>query len=266
MVHRLDMRTRLTHWMLTLILTTLGVLGVSGISTLFAAPASAADSAAGGHWVWPVSGSIHVLRGFEPPSGPYAGGHRGVDLATSVGQSVRSAGSGVVTFAGDIGGTPILTITHGTLRTTYQPVLPSVHVGEPVLVGEAVGAITIAPTHCGLLPSCLHWGLLRGSTYLDPLSLVGASSVRLLPHLQLGPPSSGVVTLATGSPQGVTEQAATSLPAAERVRTTDANAFQQQSAAATSKPPRALLAGTGAVMGAALAIVTAVRRRRGRWL
>jgi hypothetical protein len=28
---------------------------------------------------------------------------------------------------------------------------------------------------------CLHWGLLRGATYLNPLTLVGAGPIRLLP-------------------------------------------------------------------------------------
>lgn len=35
-------------------------------------------------------------------------------------------------------------------------------------------------SHC-FPRACLHWGWLRGETYLDPLELVGAGPVRLVP-------------------------------------------------------------------------------------
>lgn len=262
----LRMRSHLAVWSRRLSISALLALSLAIASLTFSPAAGAASGSATTHWVWPLSGQIHVLRRFEPPSGPYAPGHRGVDLSTTVGQQVHAAGSGVVTFTGSIGGTPMVTVTHGALRTTYQPVAASVHVAELVVAGESIGAITIAPTHCGLLPSCLHWGLLRGSTYLDPLTLVGAAQVRLLPHLQLGPPSSTVVTLATGSGQQTTLEPVSRVRTAERVRTADTSASPQQSHTEPSSPPRALLASAGAVAGAALGFGTGVRRRRRRRL
>ena len=42
------------------------------------------------------------------------------------------------------------------------------------------GTLELAGSHC-FPRACLHWGWLRGETYLDPLGLVGAGPVRLLP-------------------------------------------------------------------------------------
>jgi murein DD-endopeptidase MepM/ murein hydrolase activator NlpD len=87
-----------------------------------------------------------------------------------------------VTFAGWVGGVPVVAVTHPDgLRTTYQPVLASVTRGEGVTLGAILGRLSAGGSHC--LPlACLHWGLRRASTYLDPLSLVGAEpKVRLLP-------------------------------------------------------------------------------------
>jgi hypothetical protein len=51
--------------------------------------------------------------------------------------------------------------------------------------GDPVGRVRPGPaSHC-FPATCLHWGWIAGQTYLDPLLLVGAGPVRLLP---LGPP------------------------------------------------------------------------------
>ncbi len=252
------MRAHTSRWLHSLFAIGIALIGIGLASVFFLDPAVAATATTTGHWVWPLSGPVQVLRGFEPPSGPYSAGHRGVDLATTVGETVRAAGSGVVTFAGVIGGTPMVTITHGALRTTYQPITPSVELGEPIVAGQAIGAITIAPTHCGLLPSCLHWGLLRGSTYLDPLTLVGAAHVRLLPHLQLGAPTGGVQTLAV---------AADSAPDATRpISARSLTTAATNSPTTGSSAGHAVLASVGGATGAALAIGTRAGRRRRRRL
>jgi murein DD-endopeptidase MepM/ murein hydrolase activator NlpD len=122
-----------------------------------------------------------VVAGFDAPAGPYAAGHRGVDLAAGVGQPVRSAGAGVVFFAGRVAGRGVVSVTHPSgLRTTYEPVTASVTTGATVRAGQALGTVSAAPGHC-LPATCLHWGLRDGDTYLDPLGLLGAVRVRLLP-------------------------------------------------------------------------------------
>jgi hypothetical protein len=95
---------------------------------------------------------------------------------------VLSAGAGVVSFAGYVAGTGVVSVRHADgLRTTYEPVLPAVHVGASVAGGDPLGHLMPGHGDCGPGRWCLHWGLLRGSTYLDPLTLVRRGPVRLLP-------------------------------------------------------------------------------------
>lgn len=134
--------------------------------------------------VWPLAPEPEVVRGFEPPPGPWAAGHRGVDLAARPGQAVRAALPGSVGFVGSIGGKPVVTVLHGGRRTTYEPVVASVERGQLVGAGDVLGRLTTTDSHC-FPAACLHWGLIRGTgddqEYLDPLTLVGSGPVRLLP-------------------------------------------------------------------------------------
>ncbi|MFC5186100.1 M23 family metallopeptidase [Actinomadura harenae] len=135
-------------------------------------------------WRWPLGPPVPaVVRGFSPPTSPWLPGHRGVDLAASPGDPVYAAGSGRVSYSGALAGRGVVAITHGELRTTYLPVRPAVLVGQDVLAGARIGTIEAvqASPHC--TQACLHWGLLRGATYLDPLALV-RPIVRLLPLWQ----------------------------------------------------------------------------------
>jgi murein DD-endopeptidase MepM/ murein hydrolase activator NlpD len=109
-----------------------------------------------------------------------------------VGQQVHAALAGVVTFAGRLAGRGVVVVDHGSLRTTYEPVGASVQVGDRVGAGEVIGRLQLFGSHC-FPGACLHWGLIEGRDhYLDPLTLVGAAPVRLLPLgglAQQGPPS-----------------------------------------------------------------------------
>ena len=56
-----------------------------------------------------------------------------------------------------------------------------VAVGDVVPAGAMIGRLQVFGSHC-FPRSCLHWGLIEGREhYLDPLTLVGAGPVRLLP-------------------------------------------------------------------------------------
>jgi murein DD-endopeptidase MepM/ murein hydrolase activator NlpD len=133
--------------------------------------------------VWPLAPRPDVVSGFDPPASPYAAGHRGVDLAGSPGQDVRAAVGGRVMYAGSLAGRGVVVVSHGATRTTYEPVEPSVRVGELVDTGAVLGELQLSGSHCAPA-ACLHWGLLEGETYRDPLRLVGAGPVRLLPWLR----------------------------------------------------------------------------------
>ncbi|WP_079030425.1 murein hydrolase activator EnvC family protein [Streptomyces ambofaciens] len=147
--------------------------------------------------VWPVGARPPVLRGWEAPATPYGPGHRGVDLATAAGASVRTVAAGRVSFAGRVAGRGVVSVElTGTgdppLRTTYEPLEASVTRGDEVAAGEVLGTVEPTGSHC---TGCLHWGLLRGDVYLNPLSLLppwlldGGPS-RLLPVLGVPLPHS----------------------------------------------------------------------------
>ncbi|MFF7564748.1 M23 family metallopeptidase [Streptomyces pseudovenezuelae] len=121
---------------------------------------------------WPVGARPTVLRGWEPPATVYGRGHRGVDLAAPAGTPVRAVAAGRVSFAGRVAGKPVVSVelTGTDLRTTYEPVTASVEKGAMVTAGEVVGAVEPTGSHCPA--ACVHWGLRRGETYLDPLSLL----------------------------------------------------------------------------------------------
>ncbi|MFE1286010.1 murein hydrolase activator EnvC family protein [Streptomyces sp. NPDC058751] len=135
---------------------------------------------------WPVGVRPFVVRGWEPPATAYSRGHRGVDLAAAPGAPVRAVAPGRVSFAGRVAGRGVVSVElSGTgappLRTTYGPVRASVRKGDEVLAGRVLGTLEAPDTHCGPTP-CLHWGLLRDTVYLNPLSL-------LPPWLLRAPPS-----------------------------------------------------------------------------
>jgi murein DD-endopeptidase MepM/ murein hydrolase activator NlpD len=135
-------------------------------------------------WQWPLEPPVRIIRVFAPPPAPWLPGHRGIDLAAQPRQQVFSVGPGTVTFARDLAGRGVITVTHGLLRTTYQPVVPLVPRGRRVSPGDLLGEVEPLYGHCG--PDlCLHWGLRRGPTYLNPLSLVAPPVIRLLPHWDL---------------------------------------------------------------------------------
>ncbi|WFB85597.1 MULTISPECIES: M23 family metallopeptidase [Streptomyces] len=139
---------------------------------------------------WPVGTRPAVLRGWDPPATPYGPGHRGVDLAAADGAPVRAVAAGRVSFAGRVAGRGVVSVElAGTgeppLRTTYEPVRAAVHKGDRVAAGQVLGTAEAAGSHC---TACLHWGLLRGDTYLDPLTLLppwllNSGPSRLLPVL-----------------------------------------------------------------------------------
>ena len=129
---------------------------------------------------WPLAPRPAVVRGFDPPATRWGAGHRGVDLLGHVGQRVHTALGGTVTFATTLAGRGVVVVDHGGVRTTYEPVHASVAIGDVVARGAVIGALQRASSHC-FPRACLHWGLRRGDAYLNPLTLVGAGPVRLLP-------------------------------------------------------------------------------------
>ncbi|TFV72495.1 M23 family metallopeptidase [Blastococcus sp. CT_GayMR20] len=132
-------------------------------------------------WVAPMDGRLTVTRPFDRLPHPFAAGHRGVDLRGTPWSPVLAAGDGVVVFAGMVAGRPVVSIDHPNgLRTTYEPVDPSVGAGARVTGGSPIGMLVGGHLGCPV-EACLHWGARREEVYLDPLTLLRPPRVRLLP-------------------------------------------------------------------------------------
>jgi murein DD-endopeptidase MepM/ murein hydrolase activator NlpD len=152
-------------------------LGVAALMALGTAPAEAAPLPT--RWVAPIWPPA-VMRGFDPPAKPWLPGHRGVDLRAQPGAPVRAAGAGRVTHAGQLAGRGVVVVDHGGLRTTYEPVAASVVVGQRVAAGAMIGRVVAGSGHCGDA-RCLHLGVRRGRTYLDPRLLLSGRRAVLRP-------------------------------------------------------------------------------------
>lgn len=124
-----------------------------------------------------------IGRHFEPPASAFGRGHRGLDYSAPAGSLVRSAGSGSVTFAGNVGGSGAIAIDHGGgMQSTYSR-LGSILVtrGEQVDAGQWIGRT--ADAHAGT-PG-LHFGVKVDGGYVDPRPYLGqldaAGAISLVP-------------------------------------------------------------------------------------
>ena len=134
-------------------------------------------------WRWPLVLRPPVLRAFRAPLSAYGAGHRGLDLSAADGTSVLVVEGGVVTHAGRVAGRGTVTVAHADgLSSTYEPLDPTVRVGQVVSLGDVLGTLRArdGPGHCGPRV-CLHLGARRGESYLDPYPLLAGGRPVLLP-------------------------------------------------------------------------------------
>jgi murein DD-endopeptidase MepM/ murein hydrolase activator NlpD len=193
---RTNRSARLSRALLPALLLALALLVVPALTVLTPvaradvpppAPAPTADPVPPLARAWPVGLRPRVLRGWLPPATPYGPGHRGVDLSAAPGTPVRAVAAGRVSFAGRVAGKGVVSVDlAGGLRTTYEPVRATVPKGAEVTPGQFIGTVEPAGSHC--TAPCLHWGLRRGETYVNPLTLLPpwllrSGPSRLLPVL-----------------------------------------------------------------------------------
>jgi murein DD-endopeptidase MepM/ murein hydrolase activator NlpD len=123
-----------------------------------------------GAWSWPVSGAHALARPYIAPAGPYAAGHRGIDIRAPEGAPVLAPADGVVHFAGFVVDRPVLSIQHaGGALSSYEPVQTTLVAGDRVSRGQVIG--TLLPGHCAA--ACLHLGVRVDGEYVNPLLFLG---------------------------------------------------------------------------------------------
>ena len=102
------------------------------------------------------------------------------------GSAVHAVADGVVTFAGVLAGRGVVVVSHGGLRSTYEPVSAAVARGDAVSAGQvhrgAAGSPVTLPA--GRLPAPRRQA---GPRYIDPEPLLGSQEIRLKPLAGLPP-------------------------------------------------------------------------------
>ena len=152
------------------------------IAALLLAIAAAAPA-----WAWPTDSPV-VVRGFEAPATPYGAGHRGIDVATPVGGEVRAVDDGVVAFAGTVVDRGVVSVDHGGIRSSVEPVDPTVHEGEAVHRGEVIGHVATGGTHpAGILHLGARIRTADGWAYVSPLLFLGGMRRAVLLPLSAWP-------------------------------------------------------------------------------
>ena len=133
-------------------------------------------------WAWPTDSHV-VVRGFEAPATAYAAGHRGIDLSAPVGSPVRAVDDGVVAFAGTVVDRGVVAVDHDSVRSSVEPVDPTVQVGDAVHRGEVIARVATGGSHAaGVLHLGARVGTADGWAYVSPLLyLGGATRAVLLP-------------------------------------------------------------------------------------
>src|SRR5690625_5284915 len=113
-----------------------GVSGASGASGASDAVFATVDHTPTDFPVTPFEVVAHV----DPPEAKWLTGHRGIDLAAEVDQTVRSPAAGVIHFAGIVAGRPVLTVQlpNGDL-VSFEPLASDRRRGQQVAAGEKLG-------------------------------------------------------------------------------------------------------------------------------
>ena len=160
-------------------------LAVAATVAAFAGPASPASAQASPP-ASDVGTAVHrppidaaVIDPFRPPAVRWGPGNRGLEYGTRPGMTVVASAAGVVTFAGQVGGTLHVTVRHTPSLVTTVSFVGAVHVAVGDLVEQGQRLATTGDTN-------LHFSARVDGEYIDPETLFGRVSyrVRLIPTLE----------------------------------------------------------------------------------
>jgi hypothetical protein len=117
-----------------------------------------------------------TLNHYIAPMSEYGEGHRGIDLATLVGDEVFSPANGEISFSGKVGYREVISVKFGnSLTASMEPVCSELVEGTQVLMGDVIGLVCQPDPeyvwHCEM--TCLHFGTRSEAGYFSPLALIG---------------------------------------------------------------------------------------------
>jgi murein DD-endopeptidase MepM/ murein hydrolase activator NlpD len=188
------------------------VLHAAAALTIAVSAAVPPASAAASGWTWPVRGE--VLADYRNGGDPYAGGHhRGIDIASAVGEPVIAAAGGTVRFAGVAGSSGLtvsLRTSDGLFDTSYLHLADvDVREGERVASGERIGAVGTSGKRSSVAPH-LHFGVREAGSrhsYRDPRGLLpGPPTPRERPRGVPVPVRSPVPVVSLSRPEPIGER------------------------------------------------------------
>jgi murein DD-endopeptidase MepM/ murein hydrolase activator NlpD len=128
-----------------------------------------ARAAPGPPCLWPPIGG-RVIDPFREPACPFCAGNRGLELATSPGDTVVAAAGGAVRFAGTVAGARYVVVEHRDgFRTTY---------GNLATVAVRAGVSVEPGTTLGTAGPRMFFGLRSGDRYVDPAPHLARATAR----------------------------------------------------------------------------------------
>lgn len=117
-----------------------------------------------------------TINHYIAPMTEYGEGHRGIDLATQIGETVLSPADGEISFVGKVGYRNVISVRFGnSLTASLEPVCSAMGAGTFVLMGEEIGLVCEPdPEYLWHCPeTCLHFGTRSEAGYFSPLALIG---------------------------------------------------------------------------------------------
>ena len=124
-------------------------------------------------------GPEDTINHYIAPMTEYGEGHRGIDLATEIGEPVLSPADGEISFVGKVGYRNVISVRFGnSLTASLEPVCSAMVEGTFVLMGEEIGLVCEPdPEYLWHCPeTCLHFGTRSEAGYFSPLALIGGLS------------------------------------------------------------------------------------------
>jgi hypothetical protein len=120
-----------------------------------------------------------TINHYLAPMTEYGEGHRGIDLATFIGDEVLSPSNGEISFSGKVGYRDVVSVRFGSsLTASMEPVCSSLVAGPAVMMGDVIGLVCQPDAeyvwHCEMI--CLHFGTRTDAGYFSPLALIGGLS------------------------------------------------------------------------------------------